>query len=312
MVYQGGEDGGGSRLYVGNLAYDVRESEVEDMFKEYGPIKAITMKKGFAFVDFDERRDAEDALRAMHNRQHAGRTLNIDWAGKTGSTNNRNGGGDTRGYGNGNRGSTAGATRNLFVANLPPEMTEEEVRRYFDEFGRVLAVKLLPQRGLGGRASFVDFDSADSAKKAHDRTHELDGFTLRTDFNTRGAPRGEPRDDRDYGRRDDRGYDRYDDRGRDDRYGDRDRYDERGRGGRYDDRDRYADERRYDRPPPRYDDDRRGGYDDRRDERGYDDRRDERPRYEERERDRDYNRPRYDDRDRSPPDDRYDRDGRGR
>ncbi|CAI7753383.1 unnamed protein product [Closterium sp. NIES-54] len=55
-------------VYVGNLPGDMRESEVEDLFAKYGKILDIELKlpprpPGFAFVEFEDPRDAEDAIR---------------------------------------------------------------------------------------------------------------------------------------------------------------------------------------------------------------------------------------------------------
>ncbi|KAI6684934.1 hypothetical protein NL676_030847 [Syzygium grande] len=55
-------------IYVGNLPGDVRNREVEDLFYKYGPIVDIDLKipprpPGYAFVEFEDPRDAEDAIR---------------------------------------------------------------------------------------------------------------------------------------------------------------------------------------------------------------------------------------------------------
>ncbi|RLN93207.1 hypothetical protein BBJ28_00017723, partial [Nothophytophthora sp. Chile5] len=57
-----------SRVYVGNLPMDIRTREVEDIFYKYGRIRDIDVKfpsrpPAFAFVDFEDARDAEDAIR---------------------------------------------------------------------------------------------------------------------------------------------------------------------------------------------------------------------------------------------------------
>uniref|UniRef100_N1R520 Pre-mRNA-splicing factor SF2 n=1 Tax=Aegilops tauschii TaxID=37682 RepID=N1R520_AEGTA len=53
-------------IYVGNLPGDIREREVEDLFYKYGRIVDIDLKvpprpPGYAFVEFEDPRDAEDA-----------------------------------------------------------------------------------------------------------------------------------------------------------------------------------------------------------------------------------------------------------
>ncbi|KAI8921855.1 hypothetical protein DFJ77DRAFT_1055 [Powellomyces hirtus] len=56
-------------LYVGNLPYSYREEDISDLFDRYGRLRSVSVptdrftgrNKGFAFVTFEDRRDAEDA-----------------------------------------------------------------------------------------------------------------------------------------------------------------------------------------------------------------------------------------------------------
>ncbi|KAI8141319.1 hypothetical protein BJV82DRAFT_620111 [Fennellomyces sp. T-0311] len=74
-------------LFVGNLPYSFREWDVASMFERYGrlvkvtvPIDAVTSKnKGFSFVEFEDRRDAEDAYDKFHGFSVEGRRLKLDW-----------------------------------------------------------------------------------------------------------------------------------------------------------------------------------------------------------------------------------------
>lgn len=61
-----------SRVYVGHLPYDARERDVEKFFDGYGRIREIMMKKGFCFVEFEDSRDAEDAVKDLDNRSMLG------------------------------------------------------------------------------------------------------------------------------------------------------------------------------------------------------------------------------------------------
>ncbi|KAJ3128990.1 hypothetical protein HK098_002841 [Nowakowskiella sp. JEL0407] len=74
-------------LYVGNLPYGYRDSDVASMFERYGRIRSIhipvdrftSRNKGFAFVTFEERREAEEAKDRMENFPVEGRRLRLDW-----------------------------------------------------------------------------------------------------------------------------------------------------------------------------------------------------------------------------------------
>jgi len=54
----------GTRLYVGNLTPAATAEDLRELFKEYGSIDRIDMKKegGFGFVEFMRGREGEEAL----------------------------------------------------------------------------------------------------------------------------------------------------------------------------------------------------------------------------------------------------------
>ncbi|KAK1289655.1 Serine/arginine-rich splicing factor RSZ23 [Acorus calamus] len=57
-----------TRVYVGNLDPRVTERELEDEFRSYGVLRSVWVARkppGYAFIDFDDRRDAEDAIRGL-------------------------------------------------------------------------------------------------------------------------------------------------------------------------------------------------------------------------------------------------------
>ncbi|KAJ3091384.1 hypothetical protein HK102_000745, partial [Quaeritorhiza haematococci] len=74
-------------VYVGNLPYQYRERDIADLCEPHGRIRSITLpidrqtsnNKGFAFVQFEDRRDAEDFYEDMQRRLVEGRKLKLDW-----------------------------------------------------------------------------------------------------------------------------------------------------------------------------------------------------------------------------------------
>jgi cold-inducible RNA-binding protein len=76
------------RLFVGNLAYDVTEAELREHFATVGPLSYISLAtdrdtgkpRGFAFIEFSERADAEEAMRRLNNQAFKGRPLTINEA----------------------------------------------------------------------------------------------------------------------------------------------------------------------------------------------------------------------------------------
>jgi arginine/serine-rich splicing factor 7 len=56
----------GGKVYVGNLGAELLdESDLEDEFEQFGAIKSIFVARnppGFAYIDFEEERDAKGIL----------------------------------------------------------------------------------------------------------------------------------------------------------------------------------------------------------------------------------------------------------
>eukprot|EP01111_Echinosteliopsis_oligospora_P011304 TRINITY_DN36_c0_g1_i1.p1 TRINITY_DN36_c0_g1~~TRINITY_DN36_c0_g1_i1.p1 ORF type:complete len:129 (-),score=11.54 TRINITY_DN36_c0_g1_i1:561-947(-) len=66
------------RLYVGKLDPRTREKDIETAFAKYGKIVAVDLKRGYAFVEFDDDRDAEDAVRYMDNTDLDGARIIVE------------------------------------------------------------------------------------------------------------------------------------------------------------------------------------------------------------------------------------------
>ncbi len=77
-----------ARLYVGNLSYDVTESELIDLFKGFGAVKSAEVvynkrtqrSKGFAFVQMVSIDDAKRAVEVLHEQPFMGRNMIVNGA----------------------------------------------------------------------------------------------------------------------------------------------------------------------------------------------------------------------------------------
>lgn len=59
------------KVYVGNLGSGAAKHEIEAAFTKFGPLRNVWVARnppGFAFVEFEDSRDAEDACRALDGR----------------------------------------------------------------------------------------------------------------------------------------------------------------------------------------------------------------------------------------------------
>lgn len=65
----------GCKVYIGNLAEGASKADIESAFSKYGPLRNVWVARnppGFAFVEFEDGRDAEDACRHLDGTRIAG------------------------------------------------------------------------------------------------------------------------------------------------------------------------------------------------------------------------------------------------
>lgn len=78
----------GKKLYVGNLAYSVTESTLEQLFGAHGTVQSVQVimdrdtgrSKGFAFVEMGSDQEAQAAIQALNLQQVEGRALTVNEA----------------------------------------------------------------------------------------------------------------------------------------------------------------------------------------------------------------------------------------
>jgi RNA recognition motif-containing protein len=78
----------GIRLYVGNLPFNVTEAELREHFSIIGPLSYLSIptdretgkQRGFAFVEFKDRAQADEAIRRFNNQSFKGRALSVNEA----------------------------------------------------------------------------------------------------------------------------------------------------------------------------------------------------------------------------------------
>lgn len=93
------------KLFVGSLAYSVRDDELEDFFKAAGTVvsakvimdRETNRSKGFGFVEMSSDEEAKAAIEQLNNKELAGRAIIVNEARPQAPRENRSYGGDRGG-----------------------------------------------------------------------------------------------------------------------------------------------------------------------------------------------------------------------
>ncbi|CAN0897618.1 Heterogeneous nuclear ribonucleoprotein 1 [Linum grandiflorum] len=176
------------KLFVGGVSWETTEDTLRDYFASYGDVSQVVIMRdkttgrprGFGFVVFSDPAVLDRVLHDSHSID--GRTVEAKRAlsreeqqtsSRTGNSNpSRGSGGD----GGGNF-----KTKKIFVGGLPPTLTEDGFRGYFETYGSVADVVVMYDqhtqrpRGFG----FVTFDDEDAVDRVlHKTFHELNGKSV--------------------------------------------------------------------------------------------------------------------------------------
>uniref|UniRef100_A0A671WPJ1 Splicing factor, arginine/serine-rich 1 n=1 Tax=Sparus aurata TaxID=8175 RepID=A0A671WPJ1_SPAAU len=131
------------RIYVGNLPPDIRSKDIEDLFYKYGAIRDIDLKNRrggppFAFVQFEDPRDSQDAVSGRDGYDYDGYRLRVEFprSGRGG------GGGGGGGGGMGPPRSRHGppsrrSDYRVVVTGLPPSGSWQDLKDHMREAGDV-------------------------------------------------------------------------------------------------------------------------------------------------------------------------------
>ena len=110
----------GNKLYVGNLPYSYRDSDMEQAFSQYGTVSSAKVmmerdtgrSKGFGFVEMSNDAEAQAAIAGMNGQQIGGRGLVVNEARpmepRAPRSGGFGGGGGSGGYGGGGSGGGGG------------------------------------------------------------------------------------------------------------------------------------------------------------------------------------------------------------
>ncbi|KAF1743377.1 hypothetical protein MXB_4771 [Myxobolus squamalis] len=129
-----------SRIFVGNLPRDIREREIEDIFYKYGKIREVNIRSSknrgpsFAFVEFDDSRDAEDAIKGRANYDFEGFRIRVEQSNSQGEYRGRSRNSPQQNR----RNPPKRSAYRLHVANFPASGSWQDLKDHMRQAGEVL------------------------------------------------------------------------------------------------------------------------------------------------------------------------------
>uniref|UniRef100_A0A3B3R1H6 Serine and arginine rich splicing factor 6 n=1 Tax=Paramormyrops kingsleyae TaxID=1676925 RepID=A0A3B3R1H6_9TELE len=173
------------RVYIGRLSYHVREKDIQRFFSGYGKLLEIDLKNGYGFVEFDDTRDADDAVYELNGKDLCGERVIVEHA--RGPRRDRDGYGGAswgRGRNSGYSRSRSGRDKygppvrteyRLIVENLSSRCSWQDLKDFMRQAGEVTYADAHKERTNEG---VIEFRSHSDMRRAIDK---LDG----TDINGR-------------------------------------------------------------------------------------------------------------------------------
>jgi len=142
----------GNKLYVGNLAYSVRDNDLQQAFGQFGTVTSAKVmmerdtgrSKGFGFVEMGNDAEAQAAIAGMNGQALSGRSIVVNEARPMEPRPPRPGGGGYAGGGGAGGGGYGGGRREGTGGGAGAEGGEGGFRSPYGN----------PRGGGGGRRGF--------------------------------------------------------------------------------------------------------------------------------------------------------------
>uniref|UniRef100_A0A8D8U7V4 Serine/arginine-rich splicing factor 4 n=1 Tax=Cacopsylla melanoneura TaxID=428564 RepID=A0A8D8U7V4_9HEMI len=192
-----------TRIFVGGFSYRVRERDIERFCDRYGRIREISMKNKYAFVEFEDYRDADDAVYELNGKSLLGERVTVEIAKGIDRSQERGG---RRGYGGGGGGPPPrrgwGRDRDdrfgpptrsdhrLIVENLSSRVSWQDLKDFMRQVGEVCYADAHKRHRNEG---VVEFETYSDMKKALDKLDnaELNGRRIKLlEDRPRGGSKG--------------------------------------------------------------------------------------------------------------------------
>ncbi|GAB1867232.1 RRM domain-containing protein [Camponotus japonicus] len=149
-----------TNLIINYLPQNMNEKELYSLFVTIGPVESCRVMKdyktgysyGFGFVNYAKAEDAATAISTLNGLQVQNKRLKVSFARPSGEEIKET---------------------NLYVTNLPRNITESQIDEIFSKYGNIVQKNILKDKltGLPRGVAFVRFDKREEAQEAIAQLH---------------------------------------------------------------------------------------------------------------------------------------------
>uniref|UniRef100_A0A914EDE9 Uncharacterized protein n=1 Tax=Acrobeloides nanus TaxID=290746 RepID=A0A914EDE9_9BILA len=170
-----------ARIYVGSISFEIREPNIRETFGVFGPIKSINMSydavtghhKGFAFIEYEVPEAAKLSEEAMNGIFMGGRNIKVMPVGRPSNMPQAQPiiemiMQESKSY------------HRIYIASIHPDLTENDLKSVFKEFGEIVKIQFAKQQGGRGHRGFgyIEFTTQNAVEEAL----SMNGFDLGGQF----------------------------------------------------------------------------------------------------------------------------------
>ncbi|KAI9270114.1 hypothetical protein EDC94DRAFT_598160 [Helicostylum pulchrum] len=183
-------------VFVGDIAPEITDDSLVQAFSVFGTMSEAHVmwdpvsgkSRGFGFVAFRDKTDAEQAIATMNGEWLGTRAIRCNWATQKGQT-------ATPAPQPGQQlpyevviHQTPAYVTSIYIGNLPPNVSQTDLVQPFQRFGYVQEVKLQAERGF----AFVKMDTHENAANAivHLQNINLNGSIAKLSWGKDRPPPG--------------------------------------------------------------------------------------------------------------------------
>lgn len=128
--------------------------------------------KGYAFVSFVKKGDAESAIQAMNGQWLGSRAIRTNWSTRKPPTTTNKGGSKTADYEE-IYNKTSPTNTTVYCGGFPPNvLVDEMIYKHFGQFGQIQDIRVFKDKGY----AFVKFTSKEAAARAIESTNNSDVY----------------------------------------------------------------------------------------------------------------------------------------